>query len=241
MPNHIQNKLAVTGKTEEVEKFLESIKGEKEVIDFNKIEPMPSILKDTEESSRTNNAIFYYLSVTNKKEYINKMLRYSDIYTMDRFAKNTEKELQEYLEIGEKYFKIYKETNSTTWYDWSLKHWGTKWNAYDTFADDITRNIADKSKSSVILFFQTAWCGVPELIEKMVNMFPELYFEYLYADEDMTYNCGEGYGDAKQGFHFGALENGSEDAFQCYLECWEEDEDDFALVDGCWVFKDNID
>lgn len=240
MPNHIQNKLVVTGKTEEVEKFLESIKGEKEVIDFNKIKPMPYILKDTEESTKTNNAIFYYLSVTNKKEYIDKMLRYSHIYTMDRFAKNTEKELQEYLEIGEKYFNIYKETNSITWYDWSLKYWGTKWNAYNTFAYDITQDIEDETMSSVTLFFQTAWSGVPMLIEQLVNMSPELYFNYLYADEDIACNCGEGYGNAEQDFYFDVLENNSEEAFQCYLECWEDDERNFVYEDGYYRYKDGI-
>ena len=67
-----------------------------------------------------------------------------------------------------------------TWYEWCNREWGTKWNAYDQ------KKINDNT-----IEFQTAWAGVPELIEKLSNQFPELTISYMYADEDWGCNVGE--------------------------------------------------
>lgn len=241
MPNNIQNKLVVTGKENDIKIFLDKIKNDdNQCIDFNKIIPMPSILKDTIEGSKTSNAIYYYLYTDNKKEYIEKMLSCSNVYSIDRFKNYTKEELKEYFEIGKKYFEIYKEYGSVTWYDWSIKNWGTKWNAYETYADDIVSLNYDDDTHEVTMYFQTAWSGVPMLIEKLIYMFPNLYFDYKYADEDMACNCGEGYGNEEQGFYFDVFENNSNEAFECYLECWEDEKENFVFENGYWRYKDNI-
>lgn len=66
MPNHISNRLVVTANSnEELQNFLASIKGDtivddqEQVIDFNRIIPMPLPLRNTEASSRTDDAIYY--------------------------------------------------------------------------------------------------------------------------------------------------------------------------------------
>ena len=38
------------------------------------------------------------------------------------------------------------------------------------------------------LFFNTAWSGVPDLMEKLSTIFPDIKFEYAFADEDFGYN-----------------------------------------------------
>lgn len=234
MPNHIQNRLVVTANSnEELKDFLLRIKsteqfdGKEQEIDFNKIIPMPTILRGTEASSRTDDAIYYYLVNTNQEEMVSCILRHPQFYTMDRFANRSEKELNELVEIGEKYVEIFKECGAKDWYDWSCANWGTKWNAYDTFLHEI-------DEYSVILSFQTAWCGVPNIIQKLTEMFPAITFDYKYSDEDMGYNCGEGYGEDGE-FSFQMLKGGSEDAMRTYAECWDYDFDLFYQDDeGHW-------
>lgn len=234
MPNHIQNRLVVTANSnEELKDFLLRIKsteqfdGKEQEIDFNQIIPMPMALRDTEASSRTDDAIYYYLVKTNQTEMVSSILRFPQSYNMDRFADRNEKELNELLEIGKKYVEIFKECGAKDWYDWSCANWGTKWNAYETYLETL-------DEYSVILSFQTAWCGVPLIIQKLTEMFPTIIFDYKYADEDMGYNCGEGYGEDGE-FSFLMLQGGSEEAIEAYALCWGYDIDDFYQDDeGHW-------
>jgi hypothetical protein len=177
MPNHIQNRLVVTANSnEELKDFLLRIKsaehfdGKEQEIDFNQIIPMPTILRGTEASSRTDDAIYYYLAKTNQEEMVSCILQHHQFYTMDRFANRSEKELNELLEIGKKYVEIFKECGAKDWYDWSICHWGTKWNAYETYLETL-------DECSVILSFHTAWCGVPRIIQKLAEMFPTITFD----------------------------------------------------------------
>ena len=235
MPNHISNKLVVTSKKpNEISRFLNEIKGtnltnnKEEIIDFETIVRMPDCLKDTEESSKTNEAIFYYLNVSGKTDILSKVLSYSYLYKMERFNGYSEELLHEMYQIGEKYYNNYVSVGSTTWYEWRYKNWGTKWNAYNSY-------IQKKTKKQAIIFFQTAWCGVPSIIEKLVEKYPDIHFKYKYADEDMTYNCGEGDGDAENGFYFKRITGGSDEAMKTYIECWDEDEEDFIKHNGKWT------
>ena len=89
MPNNIQNRLVVkANQVEELKMFLGAIRGfdsEDKFIDFNKIIPMPEEIKNTESSSKVDDAIYYYLVNTEQEWLINKILKYS-ISRMDRFA-----------------------------------------------------------------------------------------------------------------------------------------------------------
>ena len=233
MPNHVQNRLVVTANSnEELKEFLLRIKsaehfdGKEQAIDFNQVIPMPMALRDTEASSRTDEAIYYYLVKTNQKEMLSSILS-SYHFTMDRFANRSENELNELLELGKKYVEIFKECGAKNWYDWSYANWGTKWNAYET-------NIHELNECSVILLFQTAWCGVPRIIQKLTEMFPTITFDYKYSDEDMGYNCGEGYGENGK-FSILNIQGGSKKAIETYALCWDYDIENFYKDDeGYW-------
>ena len=100
---------------------------------------------------------------------------------------------------------------SIDWYDWRLSNWGTKWNAYDTDIDCYC-------DGSVELYFYTANHGAIPVIKKLVEVFPNLEFIYKYADEDLSYNCGEAYG-VDGNFSFKCAEDGSDEAMALYIEC----------------------
>jgi hypothetical protein len=65
------------------------------------------------------------------------------------------------------------------WYDWSIDHWGTKWDVSDTFEDE-----------NGYICFDTAWSTPFELISKLSTLYPNLIFDVQYADEDLGNNCG---------------------------------------------------
>lgn len=83
--------------------------------------------------------------------------------------------------LGPAEMKKYGDNN---WYDWSVIHWGTKWNAYG-FADYI-----DYSKDETISF-QTAWAAPHPVIEQLAKMYPDITITHKWADEDLGMNCGE--------------------------------------------------
>lgn len=60
--------------------------------------------------------------------------------------------------------------------NWQRQHWGTKWNAYSQ---------PDSRSTSDTVYFNTAWNGVEELIQKIGWIFPNIILEYSYADEDL--------------------------------------------------------
>lgn len=67
------------------------------------------------------------------------------------------------------------------WYEWSIIHWGTKWNAYDFKSDE-------RNPNPVI--FSTAWDAPYEIYKALAKKFKNIIFNVLYADEDIGCNCG---------------------------------------------------
>lgn len=125
--------------------------------------------------------------------------------------------------------KIVPECGDPDWYSWRLANWGTKWNAYYTELH--------KADTHACISFQTAWSGVPMLVQKLTEMYPNLSFSYMYADEDVSYNCGSGYTDDEGNFVFSRAEGGSDEAMEIYLECWDEDPNDFVKGENGWEYK----
>lgn len=56
---------------------------------------------------------------------------------------------------------------------WSMKHWGSKWNAFSQL---------DKKNSDNTIYFETANNGVPILISKIAWIFPNVVIEYSWIE-----------------------------------------------------------
>ena len=84
-------------------------------------------------------------------------------------------------DLGIEEMKRYKDNN---WYDWRMKNWNTKWNAYGfeepTYSGDIGT-----------MTFLTANCSPFRVLFKLSEKYPDVEFELRYADEDLGYNVGE--------------------------------------------------
>lgn len=65
------------------------------------------------------------------------------------------------------------------WYDWNIKHWGTKWGAY---------SIRQREGNSIT--FETAWSFPEPVAQKLAKIFPDIKMTWDWADEDTGENVG---------------------------------------------------
>lgn len=88
-------------------------------------------------------------------------------------------------ELGKTAWQNMQKYGAPTWYEWCIKNWGTKWNAYGYDTNGLEYHDGDS------LYFQTAWSAPHPILEKLSEKYPDLTFEHSWADEDIGYNCGQ--------------------------------------------------
>lgn len=127
------------------------------------------------------------------------------------------------MELGLKYITNKVMYGATTWYDWCVDNWGTKWNAYE-----------NEQQGDDIIRFQTAWNAPEKVIIKLSEMYPETEIEHWWADEDTA--CNTGYQVYKGGVivRGGAYENNSNEAFETYILCRGESKCIYKDENGNW-------
>lgn len=181
MPNHVTNRLEINADRETVQSVMNFLKGENDAdntpcyIDFNNIIPMPKELL-IEASSNGELGMQYIIAMQRKPNNSQEELR-----TIQWVENQDEKVRKKVLQLGAAYLNNQEKYGYTTWYEWSIATWGTKWNAYNQEFDEPN-----------VLWFDTAWSGVPQLIQKLSEKFPDVEFHYAYADEDLGSNVGRG-------------------------------------------------
>lgn len=209
MPNWVTNRVKFNKRGEEILKKIivkkEKVElGEVDIyFDFNKVIPMPKEL-DIIDGSIKNIAIQYALSKKTKEEkesiienliknhYINSA-KYSKAEMekenenfISHIANNTHPEcnfsklnINNLEDLGNAYINNIRKYGYSTWYEWRIANWGTKWNSHSVYI--INNNEIE---------FDTAWsCPVPILVE-LSNQFKDVEIEVEYADEDIGHNCG---------------------------------------------------
>lgn len=211
MPNHICNVLKVNGTPLRVAQIFsdiasddpdineEEFPGGLGTIDFNKIIPMPKSL-NIDSMIPAELYIAAYLSATASEDYadfgieslscdeIDKIIsEWQDKYDINiapstfSFEKLNSVRNKKGIDLGRRYYQNYLNHGAYTWYEWCIDNWGTKWNAYDF--------VPTGDNSTIV--FSTAWSCVDGLIAKLSKMYPDVEFEYAWADEDFGSNVGE--------------------------------------------------
>lgn len=231
MPNHITNRLTVTGSTEEVTRFLDSIKGEwkdepdtPRPIDFNKIKPMPESLQNCTEGGGAEFGMAKALcsdmlkgALPDKDDGMDGFITALEWGNNMNALKSTN--LKDLTDEQWEHFKLLvdniREHGYTSWYGWSIDNWGTKWNAY---SQSIEVTEVEDGLTQATIRFDTAWGGVPELILPLMDEHENVAYEYVYADEDSGNNVGHYYRDKNGDGAEVPLENGSNEAYELYLE-----------------------
>ena len=190
----------------------------KVVLDFNKITPMPESIAKMESSSRVPTYINLFLNSIKKtdefKKYISIIVSIGENYIGmkdDEFKEKLKEIAEEKDWKGKKRFENEQAVLNygkmaldnilnygvVDWYDWSIRNWGTKWNAHETEIED-----------NVILFDS--------------YMFPQNLFEYEFAEEQICVLCGEyefENGDCTKELIF---DEGSKEAYEKGFELWPD-------------------
>lgn len=180
MPNHITNRLTIIAESpERVKEIFNHIQIDKTddddevfgygTIDFNKIIPMPKDLDDIEANSDL--ITLQYDLGKSFKEIMDDMRKIRSGKSFD------EKRLKNFLKGCENYIRY----GFTSWYDWSVHHWDTKWNAYGQPSELNTKNT---------IYFLTAWSCPFKVIAALSKMYPDVEIEIAWADENVGYNIG---------------------------------------------------
>ena len=190
MPNHITNILTSS------KALIDSMKSKDSEFYFNVLVPMPAVMV----SRSPHHGVIEYakiaMGVTNLS-----VLQKSHAHPADSFKAGNIKASADALEqsnilramssgpfpkdYSDADFEDFvaccraiKETGFPSWYEWSLKHWGTKRNAYSI-----------KRCSDTRIKFLTAWSMPTPIIEALINSCcSDLRLDW--ADENFGCNCG---------------------------------------------------
>lgn len=261
MPNHVTNRITIHADGAQLNEILEAVKYD-EVgigsIDFNKLIPMPESL-NIESGSETDRAISLYLTAINPMQpdmgcgkvsmeelaALNQGLNrknclrsYSSNLTQGDIAKYTQyKPLDEYLSLGKAAVENFINYGSATWYEWSIRNWGTKWNAYGY--DD-----TDFHPKENVLEFKTAWDSVPEIMQVLSEKYPDVEFTYEYADEDIGSNAGRLVYFGGEITYEDIPRLHSKEAYEMAFDIWKCSPEDYDLVfsedTGTYEFKPDL-
>lgn len=219
MPNHVTNRLEIKADREKVQEVMNFLKGETDddntpcYIDFNNIIPMPKELQ-IEASSSGEMGMQYIISMQRKP-----FNSQDELKTIQWIESQDEKVRKEVLQLGATYLRNLGTYGYATWYEWSIATWGTKWNAYNQEFDEPN-----------IIWFDTAWDGVPQLIQKLSERFPDVELHYAYADENLGSNVGRGI--ARNGeIDMTVPDDGSKEAFEIMFFVKPGIEEYFELTD----------
>ena len=64
------------------------------------------------------------------------------------------------------------------WCDWSLEHWGTKWDTNDV-------QVVDEDEESITYSFDTAWSPPEPICAALRDKFPDLHISWFYRESGM--------------------------------------------------------
>lgn len=208
MPNHVQHRLTLVNASEaDIKKFSELFHEDDDFISLNKIIPMPESLR-IESGSRSSNAEKIIKSADPEQALADYLAE------MREERHYTDEDCQEFKEFVAQVKHNLDNYGCPTWYDWSIKNWGTKWDTYDGYSNDDTS-----------CCFQTAWSTPFPAMVALSKMLPDCEIEVEYADEDYGSNCGRY--TLKNGEVITSYQPDGEEALMFSLEVWGEDYEEY--------------
>ena len=173
MPNHTANNFTVTGPKADVLRFVAQIKGTDSELDFNKVLPIPEVLRGTSSPTR----------IVTQEQIDNEWVEWNKRKEEGKLGE-FEKERPFALGITQaQSSELVAKYGYDNWYDWCIFHWGTKWNAYDVTEWSINEGHWNGYNSCATIYYETAWSPVTALWMWVSNDYPTLDFYHEYADE----------------------------------------------------------
>ena len=270
MPNWVKNKVRFTAKKKDLLDMLEKISFNDAplgTLDFNKVIPMPPSL-NIESGSMTDMSIVYYASerltkpVADIRDIPAVKYNVANSFSNDWVAE-VYRRCKEWEERGESdkmdkmyadgkvYMDNYDKYGCTTWYDWCIHNWGTKWNSSCEDGGETPQwdDLPDDAECEYNMTFPTAWSTPFPVMEKLAELFPAVSFEVMYADEDLGCNCGVY--SAQDGEIVENYEKTDSEAFEFACKVWgydpdeiraeyeSDDEDELDVAEECKEENEN--
>ena len=122
--------------------------------------------------------------------------------------------------------KNYLDYGYTTWYGWCKENWGTRYNAYDCVTLSRTK-----------FKFKITNNNVVKIIKKISLEYPYVKLIYTYINEDTGYKVGRyTYFNGEETSYI--PENGSKAAYDMCFEIDPDKQNDYKLVDGKYINKE---
>ena len=177
MPNWCENDLYIYGK-HRVE-IADAIANGENVIDFEKIVPMPAGLKGTTKGSVSADAEVLLGWSDGSRMLDWDWVKAEGVTNIEELKEFLVKKNPKLPEIAEKMKAIKEETGYSDWYDWAIDHWGTKWNT--------DCGIRADGKTRICLTFSTAWSPPQKIVDALALKYPKTRFSLRY------YECGVGF------------------------------------------------
>jgi hypothetical protein len=233
MPNHVTSLLVLKGSEEQVKKVVERFS--------THYEETPSIAFDGTQIFRSEDGKVGYLNTDTNVFEVRDGGTFVGV--VEGFKPSMEEAWTRFPDfkkivvppdnlfegnLGSKEKEMCEREGRPNWYDWNIANWGTKWNAYSC------SKISDGEYC-----FDTAWSAVPHLIAVMSEEFPDVTFEYTYADEDTAYNCGEYVFEGGSAIFENIPEGGSKEAYDVYFKINPDYKEDYILVDGNYEYAED--
>ena len=227
MPNYVRTRLSFDGKEERIKELFNLVRTETVnedntiLFDFNKIIPMPSAL-DILSSSVGEQAVDYILYQCGCRT------KDRSVERMEMLKEKSPEEFDEAIKLGKQYLRNVADYGCTTWYEWRIKNWGTKWPAGGIVVNENS------------VEFDTAWSFPTPIVQRLSELFPDINISYLYADEDCGYNTGRGKFVAGKCETEEYPQGGSREAYEIYFDTHPDSRKYFLFNDviGNYEYND---
>ena len=207
MPNHVANRLTISGPPQKLTELVASVEGpdvdgNESFFSLHRIIPQPKVYLETEDSSNTMVAVWlvdpdvaHEIDAGQKFRVLFNQglpIDYFEQARMLHHFKDAPADLdwvglrawvQEkhtaLIKLGEACVRAYTTHGCHTWYSWRNIFWGTKWDAYDVLRE----HICTKHTDYIQYDFNTAWNTPRTCIELLIQRFPELTLKHSFFDE----------------------------------------------------------
>ena len=145
------------------EEFLDTCDKQRQHFSFRSILPMPKEIEHTSSPAR----------IFETQEEV-------DEHVKDHLAENQSDIAKQYANgaMTREYASYLEKTyGADNWYDWSNLHWGTKWDASNSYLED--------DGWMLRYDFDTAWCPPEPIHAFLVDKFPDVSISWFYREDGM--------------------------------------------------------
>lgn len=180
MPNWVSINMTVSSKTpKEMSDFREKVSMSRGddvcALSFQRIIPMPEILKKSERDSfSTIGYSAFYGDPSAIMQY--PWVQEAGVKTVEDLRRFLESKDVRYKQGADLARQAIEETGCSDWYEWSIENWGTKW-------DSCHVEVCKEEDCFLELTFSTAWSFPVPVFNQLAKQFPNLQFQGSFIEE----------------------------------------------------------